>query len=358
MENIGNNEAVLILDDGIVIKGRSFGKRGTAIGELCFNTGMMGYQEIFSDPSYFGQILIMNHVQIGNYGISTKYMESNGAKVNGVIGRNFDESLEPFFFNQEVVAIDQIDTRALVKHIRERGMVRCLISSKEKDITVLKKQLKDQQLIKDQDLVSMVSTQQDFYIGHADSDIKIALIDLGVKNSIIDNLVKRGAFVKVFNANSTLEALLDFKPNGFLVSNGPGNPATMGHAISLIKKIVALDYPLFGICLGHQLLALANGISTFKMVNGHRGCNHPVKNILTGRAEITTQNHGYGVDLDQVRRNENIEITHINLNDQSIEGIRIKGKKAFSVQFHPESSPGTHDSQYLFDDFFRLIKNA
>lgn len=355
MGNMGINEAVLILEDGIILKGRSFGKSGTVIGELCFNTGMMGYQEIFSDPSYFGQILIMNHVETGNYGVSPVFMESNNVKVNGVVGKHLNDSLQSFFLNEGVVAIDQIDTRALVKHIRGRSNIRCVISSEEKNITALQRVFKEQPLLEHQDLSVFVSTQQHYCVGHPDSKIKIALIDLGVKKSIIEQLVNRDAYVKVFNSHTSFEEMMIFKPNGFVVSNGPGNPAAMGEVISTIKKILANHYPLFGICLGHQLLALANGIGTFKMENGHRGCNHPVRNILTGRSEITTQNHGYGIDADQVTRNEDIEITHINLNDQSIEGIRIKSKNAFSVQFHPEASPGPHDSQYLFDEFFRLI---
>ena len=335
MENKDKNEAVIVLDDGMVIRGRNCGHSGTSIGELCFNTGMMGYQEIFSDPSYFGQVLIMNHVEVGNYGTSPVFLESNGAKVNGIIGRNFDDSLHPFFLNHEVVAIDQIDTRALVTHIREKTSVRCIMSTEVDDIFVLQKKLNEHPEIENQDLVANVTTPTPYFSGREDAAVKIALLDLGVKKSIIENLVARGAYVKIFNAQSDFNDMLDFKPDGFIVSNGPGNPANMKHAISVIQKIIARDYPLFGICLGHQLLALANGVRTFKMFNGHRGSNHPVKNIITGRSAITTQNHGYGIDPEGVKRNENIEITHVNLNDQSIEGIRIKGTKAFPCNFIP-----------------------
>ncbi len=206
------------------------------------------------------------------------------------------------------------------------------------------------------ELASVVSTKEPYTRGNENSDIRIAVLDYGTKQHIIECMVDRGAYVKVFPAKSKLSDLNTFKPNGYFISNGPGDPASMEYAVDTVKEVLNENKPVFGICLGHQLLALANGINTFKMHHGHRGLNHPVKNLITGKCEITTQNHGFGVDPEAVKKSKNVEITHVNLNDQSIEGIRLKDKPAFSVQYHPESTPGPHDSRYLFDDFIDLIK--
>ncbi len=365
MEKI-NKTAILILEDGTVMHGKAFGCKGIATGEICFNTGMTGYQEVFTDPSYFGQVLIMNNAHIGNYGTMPKDVESAGVKVKAVIGRNLeenfsrflaDESLQHYFESQQIVAIDEIDTRALVAHIRTKGAMNCILSSTELDIDVLKKQLKSVPSMAGLELASVVSTKESYTLGEENNTLRIAVLDFGVKQHILQCLVDRGAFVKVFNAKTSFEELAAFNPSGYFISNGPGDPAPMEYAIHTVKKILAADKPLFGICLGHQLLALANDIPTFKMHHGHRGLNHPVKNIITGQSEITTQNHGFGIDPIAVKNNNSIEITHINLNDDSIEGIRIKNKKAFSVQYHPEATPGPHDSRYLFDDFIAMILN-
>ena len=356
--------AVLILEDGTIIHGNAFGKIGVATGEICFNTGMTGYQEVFTDPSYYGQVLIMNNVHIGNYGVKAADVESDGVKVKAVIGRNLEEkysrfmadtTMQQYFEEQNVVAIDAVDTRALVAHVRTKGAMNCIVSSDEMDIDKLKKQLKLVPSMDGLELASVVSTKETYELGDVNSKLKVAVLDFGIKKNILNCLVERGAYVKVFNAKTGFEEMSTFKPSGYFISNGPGDPAPLDHAIKTIKKILDADKPLFGICLGHQLLALANDIPTFKMHHGHRGLNHPVKNIITGKAEITTQNHGFGVDPKSVRANKHIEITHVNLNDNSIEGIRIKNKKAFSVQYHPEATPGPHDSRYLFDDFINLI---
>jgi carbamoyl-phosphate synthase small subunit len=356
--------AVLILADGTIIHGNAFGKIGTATGEICFNTGMSGYQEVFTDPSYFGQVLIMNNVHVGNYGVKASDVESDTVKVKAVIGRNLEEkysrfmadaSLQEYFDAQQVVAIDTVDTRALVTHVRTKGAMNCIVSSDGTSIDALKKQL---QLVPSMDgleLASVVSTKETYELGNTDSELKIAVLDFGIKKNILNCLVERGATLRIFNAKTSFEEMEKFNPAGYFISNGPGDPAPLEYAIKTVKQILAADKPLFGICLGHQLLALANDIPTFKMRHGHRGLNHPVKNMITGKAEITTQNHGFGVDPVAVRANKNIEITHINLNDNSIEGIRIKNKKAFSVQYHPEATPGPHDSRYLFDDFIKMI---
>lgn len=359
--------AVLILEDGTVIYGKAFGKKGTTTGELCFNTGMTGYQEVFTDPSYYGQVLIMNSVHTGNYGVKPGDVESGSVKVKGVIGRNLEEkysrfmadkSLQEYFEQENVVAIEDVDTRALVAHVRTKGAMNCIISSEETDVEKLKKLLAQVPSMDGLELASVVSTKEPYTLGDEKSAVRIAVLDFGIKKNILNCLVERGAFVKVFNAKTPFEELEKFDPKGYFISNGPGDPAPMGYAIKTVKQILETNKPLFGICLGHQLLALANDITTFKMHHGHRGLNHPVKNIITGKSEITTQNHGFGVQPDSVRANAAIEITHINLNDGSIEGIRMKNKNAFSVQYHPEATPGPHDSRYLFDDFMRMIKTT
>jgi carbamoyl-phosphate synthase small subunit len=356
--------AVLILEDGNVFHGRAFGKKGTTTGEICFNTGMTGYQEVFTDPSYYGQVVIMNNVHIGNYGINDNEVESDSVKVKGIIGRNLEEqysrfaadnSLQEYFEKQNIVAIDGIDSRALVIHIREAGAMNCIISSENKDISELKKILAEVPSMDGLELASAVSTKSTYTLGDENSKLKIAVLDYGIKKNILNCLVERGAFVKVFNAKTRFADLEKFNPDGYFISNGPGDPEPMDYAVDTVKQILQSKKPFFGICLGQQLLALANGIPTFKMHHGHRGLNHPVKNIITGRCEITTQNHGFGVDPDAVRKNSNIEITHINLNDDSVEGIRLKDRPAFSVQYHPESTPGPHDSRYLFDEFFKML---
>lgn len=365
MTQTPNHDAVLVLEDGIVIYGTAFGKKGTATGELCFNTGMTGYQEVFTDPSYYGQVLIMNSVHVGNYGVNTDDVESNGVKVKAVIGRNLEDrfsrimaerSLQEYFEEQGVVAIDNVDTRTLVSHVRTKGAMNCIISSENLNVEDLKKQLATVPSMNGLELASRVSTDSTYELGDPKSAIRVAVLDFGVKKNILNCLEERGAYVKVFNAKTPVEELRKFNPSGYFISNGPGDPAPMDYAVNTVKEILKEDKPLFGICLGHQLLALANGIPTFKMHHGHRGLNHPVKNLVTGRSEITTQNHGFGVDPEAVRKNPEIEITHVNLNDNSIEGIRVKNKKAFSVQYHPEATPGPHDSRYLFDEFIDMMK--
>lgn len=360
-----NNNAILILEDGTIVHGKAFGKKGTATGEICFNTGMTGYQEVFTDPSYYGQVIIMNTVHVGNYGVKPEDVESNSVKVKAVIGRNLEEkysrflsehSLQQYLEQQNIVAIDEVDTRALVEHVRTRGAMNCIISSTETDIEALKKQLAQVPSMDGLELASVVSTTAPYTLGETNSNIRVAVLDFGIKKNILNCLVERGAYVKVFNAKTPFAELEKFEPHGYFISNGPGDPAPMDYAVATVKDILKTNKPLFGICLGHQLLALANGIPTFKMHHGHRGLNHPVKNIITGRSEITTQNHGFGIDPQAVKNNSEIEITHINLNDDSIEGIRIKNRNAFSVQYHPEATPGPHDSRYLFDDFIESIK--
>ncbi len=360
------NKAILILADGTVMEGEAFGKIGTATGEICFNTGMTGYQEVFTDPSYYGQILIMNTAHIGNYGAKNSEIESSGVKINGLICKtlsstfsrdNADESLEDYLIENNVVAIHKVDTRALVAHIREKGAMNCIISSDDLDVSTLKAKLNDVPSMKGLELASVVSTKEPYTSGDEASPIRIAALDFGIKKSIVANMVDRGAFVKVFPAKTSFAELEEFSPSAYFISNGPGDPAPMDYAIQTVKQIIDSGKPTFGICLGHQILSLACGATTYKMHHGHRGLNHPVKNLISGTSEISTQNHGFAVDAASIEANEDIEITHVNLNDDTIEGIRLKDKNAFSVQYHPEATPGPHDSRYLFDQFIEMIKN-
>jgi len=357
--------AILLLEDGSVHHGQAFGKTGTTAGEICFNTGMTGYQEVFTDPSYYGQVLIMNSVHIGNYGVKDSDVESSDVKIKGLIARNLEEqfsrlqargSLDDYLKANGVVCIEGVDTRSLVAHVRVQGAMNCVISSEITDLDKLKAILKATPSMDGLELASAVSTGKEYEMGDPASPIRIAVMDYGVKRHILQCMVDRGAYVKVFPARTPLARLKEFRPSGYFLSNGPGDPAPMDYAIPVVKEILQEKRPLFGICLGHQLLALANDIPTFKMHHGHRGLNHPVKNLLTGKCEITTQNHGFGVDPEAVKKAKNVEITHVNLNDASIEGIRLKDRPAFSVQYHPESTPGPHDSRYLFDEFIELIR--
>lgn len=366
-ESKQQQQAILMLEDGNVFYGKAFGKIGTTTGEICFNTGMTGYQEVFTDPSYYGQVVIMNAAHVGNYGVKAADVESNSVKIKGLIGRNLEErysriqaegSLQQYLEDQQVVAIHGVDTRALVAHIRTSGAMNCVISSEISDIQILKDKISDTPSMRGLELASVVSTKQVYEVGNPHSRYRIAVYDFGVKKNILKCFAERGAYVRVYPAKTPLEDTQDFNPHGYFLSNGPGDPEPMDYAVQTISKILESGKPLFGICLGHQLLAMANGIPTFKMHHGHRGLNHPVKNVITGRSEITTQNHGFGIDPEAVKKSPDVEITHVNLNDDSIEGIRMKNKPAFSVQYHPESTPGPFDSRYLFDEFIDLIKKA
>lgn len=358
--------AVLLLEDGTIFHGKAAGKIGTTAGEICFNTGMTGYQEVFTDPSYFGQIMVATNAHIGNYGIADKEVESANIQIAGLVCKNYnipysrkqaDESIQDYFQQQNIVGISDVDTRQLVRHIRDKGAMNAIISSEITDINELKAKLAEVPSMDGLELSSKVSTKETYTFGEADALYRVAVLDLGVKKNILRNFDDRGVYAKVYPAKTTFaEIEKDFAPTGYFISNGPGDPAAMPYAVETVKEILAADKPMFGICLGHQLLALANGIPTRKMFNGHRGLNHPVKNIIINHCEVTSQNHGFGVVPEAVRASDKVEITHVNLNDQSIEGIRVKGKKAFSVQYHPESSPGPHDSRYLFDDFINLMK--
>lgn len=353
-------KAILLLEDGKVFEGKAAGKIGTTTGEICFNTGMTGYQEIFTDPSYFGQIVIMNNVHVGNYGVEESEIESDSIKISGMICKKFSDgfsrkrakdSLQHYFEKDNIVSISDVDTRSIVRYVRDKGAMNCIISSEITDIEELKALLAKVPSMNGLELSSKVATKTAYEVGEKTAKYKIAVLDFGVKKNILRSLTQRDCFLKVFPLKTTLKELTDFNADGYMLSNGPGDPSVMTDEILLIKQLVETGKPIFGICLGHQLLAQSQGISTYKMHAGHRGINHPVKNIITGKCEITSQNHGFTVNADDISKNSNIEITHVNLNDYTIEGIRLKNKPVFSVQYHPEACPGPLDSRYLFDDF-------
>jgi len=356
--------AVLLLDDGTVFHGKSCGVIGTATGEIAFNTAMTGYQEVFTDPSYYGQVLVMAAAHIGNYGVHKEDIESESCKVSGVVIKKFSDvasrvggsgTLQEFLVRDNIAGICDIDTRALVRHIRQAGAMNCIISSEDLDIESLKAKLKQVPSMDGLELSSKVACTEAFEYGDSSALYKVAVLDFGVKLSILRCLAERGCYLKVFPLNSKKEEILAFQPDGIMYSNGPGDPSAMKETIALIKELINTGIPGFGICLGHQLIGLSQGLTTEKMFNGHRGINHPIKNLVTGKCEITSQNHGFVISHDSVKNNSEIEVTHQHLNDGTIAGIRLKKHEVFSVQYHPEASAGPHDSRYLFDQFVAVI---
>ncbi len=358
------NKAYLLLLDGTVFEGEALGKIGTTTGEICFNTGMTGYQEVFTDPSYFGQVIITNNSHLGNYGVSSFDNESEGVKVSGVICRNASEyqyrdqaemTIQDYLEEQNVVGIQDIDTRNLVIHVRNKGAMNCIISSDGKSIEEMKDILDKTPSMEGLELSSKVSTSEAVDFGDSDAEYKVAVFDLGIKKHIIENFEKRRIKGTIYPAKTRLEDVPLESFDGFFLSNGPGDPASMEYAVDYAKEIIETGKPTFGICLGHQIIALASGLSTYKLYNGHRGTNHPVINLETGKSEITSQNHGFGLDEESISDDKFIKITHRNLNDQTVEGIRRTDKPVFSVQYHPEASPGPNDAQYLFDQFKNML---
>ena len=364
-------KAVLLLEDGTRFEGRSIGARGTSVGEICFNTGMTGYQEIFTDPSYTGQVMVMASPHIGNYGVKEGAAnaldgESEGPKVSiaGLVVKKFSEvwsrpggtgSLEEFLIQSGVAGISDIDTRMLVRHIRDHGAQNVVIDSTGLDDAALRQRLADAPDMAGLELSSTVSTPEAYDAGAPDAPNRVALVDFGIKLNSIRWLLERNCLVRVFPMKTSVKEMMYWKPNGFLLSNGPGDPGAMPDAVELVRDVVATGLPVFGICLGHQLLAECHGVGTLKMHHGHRGINHPVRNIITGKDEVTSQNHGFVVDREQAEKHPEMEVTHLHLNDGSVAGTRLKSRPVFSVQHHPEAGPGPLDSQYLFDDFVGLM---
>jgi len=358
------NKAILLLEDGTVMQGKAAGLIGTTTGEICFNTGMTGYQEIFTDPSYFGQIMTTTAAHIGNYGTAQQEVESENVNISGLVCKKFSEvfsrdaadtSLQQYFEDHRIVAISDVDTRMLVRHIRDKGAMNAIISSELFDVAELKKRLSEVPSMNGLELSSKVCTKEAYFIGDEGAEYKVAVLDLGVKKNILRCLAERGCYLKVFPMYASLEEISAWNPDGIMLSNGPGDPSVMTDQIETVKQIAEAGLPVFGICLGHQILAISQGLSTSKMFNGHRGCNHPVMNLETGKGEITSQNHGFVVDYDSAEGNDNIVVTHKHLNDETLAGLRLKDRSIFSVQYHPEASPGPHDSRYLFDNFIENI---
>ena len=359
-----NKPAVLLLEDGRVFTGQSFGYVGQTIGEVCFNTGMSGYQEILTDPSYCKQIVTMTSPHIGNYGVNPEDNESEYIQVAGfaikeetTIPSNWRsvQSIGDYLNEQKIVGIKSIDTRALTRHIRNQGAMNGIISSTIVNVERLKSKLSKAPSMNGLDLAKVVTTKKKFCWPNNNKKMyyKVAAIDYGIKHNILRLLEKNSCDVTVFPAQTNAKEIINFNPDGIFLSNGPGDPSAVTYGISMVKDLLGKK-PIFGICLGHQILALALGAKTFKLKFGHRGINHPVKNLQTGVVEITSQNHGFAVDLESLP--SNVIPTHINLNDNTSEGLRCKDIPAFSVQYHPESSPGPHDSRYLFQQFIDMMK--
>jgi len=355
------NRSILLLDDGKKFDGRPFGFNGETIGEVCFNTGMTGYQEILTDPSYCKQIVTMTSPHIGNYGVNEEDVESDNIQVSGFIIK--EETLIPsnwrsvtsigdYLRKNKVVGIQHLDTRELTRHIRDNGAMNGIISSTDSNVDSLREKLNKAPSMNGLDLAKVVSTKK-IYEWSSDGKYKIAAIDYGIKHNILNLLTENNCRVTVFPAKTSAEEILKFNPDGVFLSNGPGDPAAVTYGIEMVKELLGKK-PIFGICLGHQILSLALGASTFKLKFGHRGINHPVKNMVSNNVEITSQNHGFAVDINSLP--ENVISTHINLNDNTSEGVQCEDLKAFSVQYHPESSPGPHDSRYLFNKFIDLIE--
>lgn len=358
-------KAKLLLADGRLFNGQSFGAEGEVIGEVCFNTGMTGYQEILTDPSYCQQIVTMTSPHIGNYGVNPNDVESNKIQVAGFVIKEetsipsnwrSTQSIGNYLKDGNIIGIKDIDTRALTSHIRNNGAMNGIISTLDFDINGLQEKLNSSQSMEGLDLAQVVTTPKKYeWSKSKPNSFKVAAIDFGIKHNILRILEANSCHVTVFPATISANEVLDFEPDGVFLSNGPGDPEAVSYGIQTVKGLLGKK-PIFGICLGHQILALSLGAKTFKMKFGHRGINHPVKNLESGTIEITSQNHGFAVDLDSLP--DNVISTHINLNDNTSAGIRCRDISAFSVQYHPESSPGPHDSRYLFNNFKKMMENA
>jgi carbamoyl-phosphate synthase small subunit len=354
--------ATLALSDGTVVTGAAIGHRGLTGGELCFNTSMTGYQEIMTDPSYVGQLMMMTQPHIGNYGASGEDMEADAPMVAGFIVRDFtrrpsnpqaDETLDAFMKRHELVGIAGVDTRALVRHIRSEGVMNAVISSTDQDSETLVQKARDWPSMAGRELASKVSPEAPYTYCEGEGP-RIAVYDFGVKHNILRSFCARGCTVRVVPGDTPLDDVLAGDPDGLFFSNGPGDPRAMPEAITRVGRALDTGLPVFGICLGHQLMSLAQDFDVYKMFVGHRGANHPVKNLDTGRVEVTTQNHGFAVDAESIDPDA-ARVTHVNLNDDTVEGLQFQTFAGLSLQYHPEASPGPHDSHYHFDRFMEMV---
>ncbi|MCA1926898.1 MAG: glutamine-hydrolyzing carbamoyl-phosphate synthase small subunit [Calditerrivibrio sp.] len=367
------SKAFLVFEDGLVLEGISFGAEGESAGEVVFNTSITGYQEILTDPSYYGQMVTMTYPLIGNYGVNEEDFESIKPYVSAFIVKEYSPiysnyratgSLGDFLKRYGIIGIEGVDTRQIVRHIRDAGSMNAIISTVDNDLESLKKKARAVPSIVGKDLVQYVTCREpyewlegswqldgSFYKPEKFSKHIVAL-DFGIKRNILRYLVDEGCRVTVVPANTTFSEIEKLNPDGVFISNGPGDPAPLDYAIETVRKVIE-KYPVFGICLGNQLLALASGGLTYKLKFGHHGGNQPVKDLTTGRVEITAQNHCFAVDVESIL--DNYEITHINLNDNTVEGIRHKTKPVFAVQYHPENGPGPHDAKYLFKRFVEML---
>lgn len=357
-----HDPAKLALSDGTVIRGKAIGHRGLTGGELCFNTSMTGYQEIMTDPSYYGQLMMMTYPHIGNYGATDIDMEASRPMVAGFIVRSFtnrhsnpqaDETLDSFMRRHELVGIGGVDTRALVRHIRDKGVMNAVISSAELDDEALLERAREWPSMAGLELASKVTADTPYTYSEGEGP-RIAVYDFGVKQNILRSFRERGCTVRVVPGDTPLDDVLAWEPDGLFFSNGPGDPRAMPEAVERVERALDTGLPIFGICLGHQLMALAQGFEVYKMYVGHRGANHPVKNLDTERVEVTTQNHGFAVDESSIDPSV-ARVTHMNLNDDTVEGLRFKTFAGLSLQYHPEASPGPHDSHYHFDAFMEMV---
>jgi len=372
------NQAILALEDGTVFEGKSFGAPTDRTGEVVFNTAITGYQEIFTDPSYAGQIVVLTNPQIGNYGANEYDQESARPYIEGLIVREFspiasnwrsEETAGQFLSEQGIPVAAEIDTRALVRHLRTRGVMRGILAVQGGDPKDLVERARQSPSMTGLDLATRVSTASPYHWDKpvlpcspseptpaaAEPWCHVVAYDFGIKRNILRRLVHVGARVTVVPALTPAEDVLSLNPDGIFLSNGPGDPEPLQFQAQQVRKLIGKK-PIFGICLGHQILGLALGGKTYKLKFGHRGANHPVLNKVTNKVEITSHNHGFAVDPDSLNQNE-IELTHVNLNDQTLEGFRHRSEPVFCVQYHPEAAPGPHDSQYLFGDFMNLIKD-
>ena len=356
--------AILVLEDGRVFRGKSFGADGETFGEMVFNTSMSGYQEILTDPSYAGQIVAMTYPLIGNYGVNEEDVESRRPWVEGFVVREASkvasnwrstETLDSYLKRHKIVGIEKIDTRALVRHIRDKGAMRAVISSIDADEKSLLEKVLNSPEMSNRELASCVTIEENFeYAAENEQKFHVVAYDFGVKTNSLREFAKHGCKITVVPSDARAEDVLALKPDGIFLSNGPGDPSSMKRVIEEITKLTMENVPMFGICLGHQILGQVFGGETYKMKFGHRGGNQPIMDLTTGKVEITAHNHGFAVDADSLP--DAIEITHVNLNDRTVAGLRHKTLPIFSVQYHPESAPGPHDSEYLFERFIELME--